>query len=173
MVFKLKNSLLFFTLNLFYCVPLFSQTVYTDSNLIIKADTTVLRPNNKEQVYNLRSGKTFIYTKPKPFGFITNLPPDAKGLIVTSFKKENIKRLLFVGGTTVALMFADETVSNGVKQFSKNIHYHNEEEYRNIISIKAGKTNISIFKAPKNLNTAFYQMGQGFPSLLISAGLFD
>ena len=169
---KLKVSVLFFAVNFLYCVSLFSQTVYTDSNRIRKTGKTVFIPNNKEQIYNLKNGKTFIYSKPESFGFITHLPLDAKGIVVTTFKKENIKPLLLIAGATLALIPADETVSNGVKQFSENIHFHSEEEYRDIINLKAGKTNISILKAPKNLNTAFYQMGQGFPSLLIGAGLF-
>ncbi len=172
MIIKLKASILFFAVTLFYCVSLFSQTTYTDSTKIIKAGTTVFTPNKKAQVYKLRNGKTFIYTKPKAFGFLTNLTQDAKGIVVTTFKKENKKPLFLIVGTTLALMITDEGVSKGVKQFTENIHFHSAEEYRDIINFKAGTTNISIFKAPQNLNTAFYQMGQGFPSLLIGAGLF-
>ena len=69
-------------------------------------------------------------------------------------------------------MLADQPISNEVRQFSKNIHFHSEEEYRDIINLKAGKTGISILKVPKNLNTALYKRGQCFPSLLIGAGLF-
>ena len=172
MIIKFKARVFLITINLFYCAVLFSQTTFTDSNKINQADTTVFTPNKNEQVYKLRNGRTFIYTKPKAFGFITNLPHDAAGIVVTTFKRQSIKPLLLIGGTTLALMLADQSISNGVRQFSNNIHFHSEEEYRDIINIKAGKTNISIFKAPQNLNTAFYQLGQGFPSLLIGAGLF-
>ena len=151
---------------------LFSQTASLDSSEKESCNTSVTVLHKNEQGYRAGNGKTFIYTKPKPFGFITNLPHDASGIVVTTFKRENIKPLLLMGGTTLALMLADQSISNGVRQFSTNIHFHSEEEYRDIINLKAGKTNISIFKAPKNLNTALYQMGQGFASLLIGAGLF-
>ena len=107
MFIKFIESGLLITLNFFYSAALFSQTAFADSNKTNKADTTVFIPNKNEQVYKLRNGKTFVYTKPKSFGFITNLPHDAKGIVVTAFKRENIKPLLFIGGTTLALMLAD------------------------------------------------------------------
>jgi PAP2 superfamily len=65
-----------------------------------------------------------------------------------------------------------KSITNGVEKFSSNIHLNAEENYRDILNVKAGKTDISLFKAPQNINTALYQLGQGFPSLLIGAGLF-
>ena len=167
------NTAFFFTFTFLCCnMALFSQTASLDSSEKESYNTSVTVLHKYEQEYSVGNGKTFVYTKPKSFGFITNLPHDAWGIVVTTFKRENIKPLLLIGGTTLAFMLADKSVSNGVRQFSNNIHFHSEEEYRDIINIKAGKTDISIFKAPKNLNTALYQMGQGFPSLLIGAGLF-
>ena len=156
----------------FYSTALFSQIGFTDSNKINKPDTTIIILHKKEQVYKLSNGNIFIYTKPMPFGFITNLPQNAKGIVASAFKKKNIKPLLFIGGTTLALFLADQPISIGVRQFSKKIHFNSKEEYRDIINLKVGKADISIYKAPKNLNTALYQMGQGFPGLLIGAGLF-
>ena len=169
---KAKASILLIIIIIFCSPALFSQTGLADSNKSNTADTTIVRLRKNEQVYKLNNGITFIYSKPKPFGFITNLPQDAKGIIITTFKRENIKPLLFIGGTTLALMLVDQSISDGVRQFSGNINFHAEEEYKNILDVKLGKTTVSLFKAPKNLNTALYQMGQGFPGLLIGAGLF-
>ena len=167
------KTVFLFTFIILYCnTALFSQTASLDSSEKESCNTSVTVLHKYEQAYSAGNGKTFIYTKPKAFGFITNLPHDAGGIVVTTFKRQSIKPLLLIGGTTLALMLADQSISNGVRQFSKNIHFNSEEEYRDIINLKAGKTNISIFKAPQNLNTAFYQLGQGFPSLLIGAGLF-
>ena len=167
------NTVFLFTFIILCCnMALFSQTASLDSSEKESYNTSVTVLHKYEQEYSVGNGNTFVYTKPKPFGFITNLPHDASGIVVTTFKRKNIKPLLLTGGITLTLMLADKSVSNGVRQFSNNIHFHSEEEYRDIINLKAGKTDISIFKAPKNLNTALYQIGQGFPSLLISAGLF-
>ena len=165
--------LFFLTLiNSFNNTSLFSQTILANSNKINKVDTVITRLVVKEQIYKLNNEQLFVYKKPKPFGFITNLPKDAAGIVKTTFKRKSIVPLLIVAGATLALLPADEAVSVGVQKFSTNIHFHSEEDYRDIFNIKAGKTNISILKAPQNINTALYQMGQGFPSLLIGAGLF-
>lgn len=119
------------------------------------------------QHYNVGNGKTLSYPKPKLFGFITNLPKDAGGIVSTAFKKESIKPWLIVAGSTAILLLADEAVMDGVHKFSKNINLSPEEEYKNLISFKE----VRILKAPKNINTALYQLGQGFPSLLLGAGL--
>ena len=169
---KCKISVLSIAVNIFCSTVSFSQTILADSNKITRADTAIVKIHKNEQVYKLSNGKSFLYSKPKPFGFVTNLPYDAKGIVVTAFKRENIKPLLFVGGATLALMLADQHISDGVRLFSRNIGFHSEEEYQDVISLKIGSTSISVYKAPKNLNTALYQMGQGFPSLLIGAGLF-
>ena len=169
---KYKTVYLLIFLLFFFTSGLFSQVGLPDSSKTLAADTTVIPLQKNEQAYTVNNGRTFIYKKPGAFGFITKLPHDAGGIVVTTFKKESIKPLLLIGSATVALMFADQSILNGIRQFSGNIHFHSEEDYRDIIKIKAGKTGISIYKAPKNLNTAFYQLGQGFPGLLIGAGLF-
>ena len=154
---------------LFFCNKIFSQTGRVDNTPII-TDSLTLKKG--EQLYQVSNKKSFIYTKPKRFGFITNVPKDALGVVVTAFKRENIKPLLITAGATVALLLADESISKGVQQFSHNIHFQGEETYRNIIEVDAGKKDINIYQAPKNLNTAFYQLGQGFPGLILGAGLF-
>lgn len=150
----------------------FSQDFLSDSSTGPAVSTPEISLQKNEQLYNLKNEETIIYKKPKRFGFITDLPNDALGILVTSFKRENIKPLLLTTGATLALMLADQHVSNGVRQFSDNIHFSSEESYKDIISLKAGKTDISIYKAPQNLNTGLYQLGQGFPGLLIGGGLF-
>lgn len=155
-----------------FTVPSFSQGSLADSNknLIPTPGSIILKQNEKQ--YNVGNGKIFIYNKPKSFRFLTNLPKDAAGIVSTTFQKKSIKPLLLVAGTTILLLMTDETVTNFVHQFSAKIHLHSEEEYKDILNIKLGKTNISLLKAPQNINTALYQIGQGFPSLLISAGLY-
>ena len=159
---------------IFFCCTKtsFAQSVVVDSSLNISAvrDSIVKTPNEKQ--YNVGNGKIFIYRKPKAFSFLTNLPKDGAGIAAAPFRKNSLKPLLLVAGSTLLLLFTDESVSNGVHQFSKNIHLSPEEKYKDVINIKLGKTNVSLLKAPQNINTALYQIGQGFPSLLIGAGLF-
>jgi hypothetical protein len=169
---KYKTACLLILISFCVINSLFSQTCLPDSSKEIAKNKINSTPPADEQVYTINNTQTLIYTKPRHFGFVTNLPHDALGLVVTGFKRENIKPLLITAGITVALLLADRYVAKGVQQFSGNIHFRSDESYKNLISIETGETDISIYKAPKNLNTVFYQMGQGFPGLLIGAGLF-
>jgi len=169
---KSKALILFTTMVFIDSPPLFSQVCINDSSKINIPDTASISSSKKEQVYKLKENKNFVYTIPKPFGFITDLPKDAAGIAVTAIRHKSINSLLIIGGSTLLLLPADQAITDGIRDFSGNIHFHAEEEYTDIINLKAGSTNISILKAPKNLNTALYQIGQGFPSLLIGAGLF-
>ena len=165
MLTKFLKPVLFFLL-IIICSNSFSQV-----GLKLK-DSDVATFRRPQQTYYLRDSIQLIYQKPKPFGFLISLPNDAKGILLTAFKRENIKPLLFTGALTLALMVADQKISNDIHNFSSSNHFHSEEDYHDVLNLKLGKTNISLFKAPKNINTALYQIGQGFPSLLIGAGLF-
>ncbi len=145
----------------------FCQTNSTDSAIVRKQ--TIL---SNEQSYDVGNGKIVIYTKPKPFSFLTNLPKDFAGIAKAPFKKNAVKPVLLVAASTALLVLLDQPLIDGAEKFSKNIHLSPEENYKDILNIKVGKTDISLLKAPENINTALYQLGQGFPSLLIGAGLF-
>ena len=149
-----------------------AQTGSADTSNGSTADTAsiVVAPN--EQAYHLKNGQVLIYTKPKPFGFITNLPRDAAGIASAPFKKESIKPLILVAGSTIALLFLDQPIVDGVRQFSRNIHLSPDERYKDVLSLKLAGKNTSILKVPENINTGLYMTGQGFPSLLFGAGLF-
>ncbi len=116
--------------------------------------------------------KKNISDKPRAFSFITNLPYDFFQIPKQSFNKHNLKNLLLIAGTTGALIIADQSIYNGVRKFSDNIHLHPEERNKIIWSIKKGNKETVLLKVPKNLNTAFYNMGQGFTTLLIASGFF-
>ncbi|MEP6711571.1 MAG: phosphatase PAP2 family protein [Ferruginibacter sp.] len=135
-------------------------------------NTALLPLQKNEKAYEVGNGKIFIYKKPRPFNFLTALPSDAKAIVVSTCKKRSIIPLLLIGASTGLLLLADESIANGVQQFSRNIHLHAEEKNKTIWAIKLGNKPTTILKAPQNLNTALYQVGQGFPGLMIGAGLF-
>lgn len=122
--------------------------------------------------YNIGNGKTLVYEKPKKFAFITNLPKDAAGIVSTTFNKKSIKPLLIIAGTTTLLLFADQSITDNVREFSGRIGVNAEEKNKDLLQFNLGSTNVSLLRLPANINTAFYQLGQGFPSLLIGLGLY-
>jgi membrane-associated phospholipid phosphatase len=164
----MKIKLFIYTIVLFICTSkAFCQTTTADSNIV--TEHTIL---SNEKSYDVGNGKIFVYTKPKPFSFLTNLPKDFAGIGKAPFKKNAVRPVLLVAVSTAILILADQSITDGVGKFSNSIHLSAEENYKNVLNIKAGKTDISLFKAPQNFNTTLYQLGQGFPSLLIGAGLF-
>lgn len=163
---------IFFSSCIFFCCIeiSFSQPAPDSSNKSSNVrDTIIKKPG--EKLYNAGSGKVLIYYKPKAFDFLTSLPKDAAGIAIAPFRKKNIRPLVMVAASTALLIIVDEPISKTVHQLSKEIHLSPDEQYKDIVNIKLGNKNVSLLKAPKNINTALYQVGQGFPSLLIGAGL--
>jgi hypothetical protein len=125
-----------------------------------------------EMQYNIGQGKTLIYTKPCQFGFVRDLPKDAAGIVSTTFNKKSVKPLLLIAASTGVLLLSDQAIADGVIQFSQNVHLYPKEKNKNLLNFKLGGKEVSLFRLPANVNTALYQIGQGFPSLLIGAGLY-
>ena len=139
-------------------------------------DTLLPKPKreivNGEMHYNIGNGKTLVYSKPKSFSFITNLPKDAGSIGSAIIKKESIKPLLAIAVSTAALLFVDQDITDGFGKFCARNGVYAGEENVNLLKFKTGGKEVALFRLPSNINTAFYQLGQGFPSLAIGAGLY-
>lgn len=139
-------------------------------------DTLLPKPKreliNGEMHYNIGNGKTLVYSKPKSFGFITNLPIDASNIGFALTKKESVKPLLAIAVSTAALLFVDQDITDGFGKFCARNGVNAGEENINLLKFKMGDKEVALFRLPSNINTAFYQLGQGFPSLAIGAGLY-
>ena len=112
------------------------------------------------------------FIKPKPFSFVTNVPKGFVKIITAPFEKKNLKTTAVVAGVTALLIAVDQPVYDGVRKFSDNIGLSPGEDNKILWSIKTGDKETVLLKAPGNLNTAFYMVGQGLPTLLIAGGLF-
>ena len=152
---------------------LFSGICFSQDSL---SDTAVKYDASKnlsktEQEYHTGNGNTYIYPKPGLFDFITKVPGDAAGMVSTTFKKSSIKPLLLVAGTTTLLLFSDQAIADRAKKVCDNIRLQTAEKNKNLVTFKMGKKATTLVKVPQNINTAFYQLGEGFYGLLIGAGL--
>jgi hypothetical protein len=159
-----------FSSTLFIC---FFNSFFVSAQTPIAPDTSKLvsKAAKTEMRYDVGKGKTLIYQTPKKFAFITDLPRDAAGIVTTTFSKKSIKPLLAIAASTALLIIADQPITDGVEDFSKRINLSPDEKNKNVI-VKLGGKDVALLRFPGNLNTAFYQVGQGFPSLLIGAGLY-
>jgi membrane-associated phospholipid phosphatase len=151
---------------------IFLQLSFVSIIIAQDIDTTGLQLQKNEKAYFLKNEETLIYKEPVSFGFIKDLPKAVVGMVSTTFRKKSIKPLLLIGAATGVLLLSDELIANNVQQFSQKIHFHSAEKNITIWAVNIGKKPTTILKAPGNINTALYQIGQGFPGLILGAGLF-
>ena len=129
--------------------------IFSHTTLIAQRDSTVL-----------------VFNKPKSFSFITNVPGEIGQLVKQPFQKRNLKATALIAGTTAVLVAFDQPIYNGVRQLADNIHLKPSERNKILWSVKTGGKKTVLIKTPRNLNTAFYMMGEGIPTILIAGGLF-
>ncbi len=110
--------------------------------------------------------------KPAPFSFITSIPKDVTGFAKNSFKKENTQNLKLIAGATLFLYLGDQAITNTVQDKFEDNNIIAEEKFSPLLRIKIGGKNTNIGKVPKNINTAFYNLGQGSSEMLLAAGFF-
>ncbi len=131
------------------------------------ADTTFI-----DQLTHGTSLANHIYGKPKSFQFITHLPNDVWGIMKSPFDKNGWKGVLAVAASSAILIHYDQAILNATGKGCKEIHLHPETNYKTLINIKNGKEDIKIFKIPRNLNSAFYTMGEGWIGVAFGGGFW-
>ncbi len=112
------------------------------------------------------------YTKPKAFSFITNIPRDIAGFTKKSFKKNNLSHLALVAGSTALLFLFDQSITNTVQDICDDHHIDSKERFSPVVRLKIGGKKTNFGKIPLNINTAFYDLGQGSSAMFMAAGFF-
>jgi hypothetical protein len=118
------------------------------------------------------NAKQVTYKKPRPFSFITHIPKDFAGMTKQSFQKKNLPTLGLIAGSTIALFLADQCLTNSLQDYSEDRRFSTKESFSPILRVKIGGKQTNIGKFPRNINTAFYDLGQGSCSMLLAAGFF-
>jgi hypothetical protein len=113
-----------------------------------------------------------IYKKPKYFSFLTNIPKDLADLTKQSFRKQNYKNLTVLAGTTAILLFADQSITNTLQSNLRKAHIQANEDFSPLGQFEVREKNTNLWKKPNNINTAFYNLGQGSFSMMFAAGFF-
>ena len=108
-----------------------------------------------------------VYAKPRPFSFLTNLPGDLLQNIKSPFQKKSFKIDLGIVATTALLMHFDQPIMNAVGRTSQHIHLKSTIEFDEFLVHHQ-----SILKWPDNLNSGFYQLGEGTTTMLIAGGFY-
>ncbi|MGB4843879.1 MAG: phosphatase PAP2 family protein [Ferruginibacter sp.] len=144
--------------------------------VLLSAQTkdTVLHnvPVNAVTVADTNTAAVTLFKKPKHFEFITNIPKDLYGFTKNSFRRKNHKDLAIVAGATAILFFADQAIANSIQSSFRNAGIHATENYSPIIQINIGGKTTNLGKLPHNINTAFYNLGQGSSTMLLAGGFY-
>lgn len=104
----------------------------------------------------------------KPFSFLTHVPGDLLEVGKAPFQKKNLVPTTVITGTTVLLFFLDQPIIDGVGSFSKQMGLEPQIKFHTLVSIG----NTTFLKSPRNLNSAFYQLGEPTPTLLLTGSFF-
>lgn len=110
--------------------------------------------------------------KPASFSFISSIPKDVAGFTKTSFSKNNFRNLQLIAGSTLFLYLADQSVTNTIQDKLEDNGIVARESFSPFINVKIGGKPTNIGKVPHNINTAFYDLGQGSSEMLFAAGFF-
>jgi len=125
----------------------------------------------KVMVYPYKD-QLYIYDKPKPFEFITQVPRTFQKAARYSFRKESIPAISLIVSSSLVLIALDQQILDGVRNISDAINLDPARDYKTLIGFNLGSTPIKVYEAPQNLNSILYSIGEGSTSILISGGLF-
>jgi membrane-associated phospholipid phosphatase len=124
-------------------------------------------PNVVERELKLPAEK-IVFTKPNLFKSLGKIPDDMWYMAKAPFKKDNIVGVGAVVGSSILLVALDQKISNGVRNISDKIALNPEENY----DVPFAPGGVRIIKVPQNLNSLFYQFGEGGTSMLLAGGLW-
>lgn len=163
-----------FVLSIVYC---FTAHVSAGESLI-GIDTLVYKPYKdtvrltKAQVYNHKSSESLLIYKPRPFEFVTNVPSDLAMFGKTVVAKKNLPKIGMLIGATAILVALDQPLLDAAQQFGRYIHLDAERKFTRAISFNIGSFAVPVLDVPQNLNSAFYFIGEGWPSILVAGSFY-
>ena len=125
---------------------------------------------SKSPIYLERNNDSFTCDKPSTFSFLTHIPGDAVGYVRQSFKKENLSNLAIIAASTGILLAFDQQITNGAQTFTSQHGIEVRESYSPLIQVNLLGKKTTLMKWPNNINTAFYNFGQGSTVVYMAAG---
>lgn len=143
-----------------------------------KRDTLVFKPFRdtvklvKAQIVDIDSSTSYVFYKTRPFGFIGNVPRDFVDFYKVSTQKKNLPILGGIAGSTAILIVFDQKIIDAAQQFGRFINLDSERKFKTAISMDFGGFHVPVLDLPQNLNSTFYFLGEGWPSILIAGGLW-
>lgn len=173
-----KNTILQFRLLIQLCALRCLSIDLLACERIIGTDTLVYKPwkdtfrLTKAQVYDLNPTESLLIYKPRPFEFITNVPSDLVSFGKAVVAKKNLPALGLLIGSTAVLVAFDQQLLDGSQQFGRFIHLDPERKFKRAISFNIGNFEVPVLDIPQNLNSVFYFIGEGWPSIMVAGSFY-
>ena len=166
LIYRISKGFIF--LLILFPVVLYGNVESKKDTLVYKSwrDTVKVQ---KAQVFTLESGDSMLYFRPKPLQFAKYVPLDLFQLAKTPFSKKNLPTFAAILVGTAALVAVDQPITDIAQQFGRYIHLNPDRKTISIIKI-SGK---SVLEVPASVNSVFYFLGEGWPSLLIAGGFYS
>lgn len=128
-----------------------------------------LRAKSQEDIPFIKGDIAPLYfDKPKLLKSLSYIPNDMFYIAKRPFQKKNWIPFLGIAASTYLIQFKDQQIIDWVKNTSLNARLDPTTRYHN--ALKIGDT--KIVKIPQNINSAFYQLGEGGTSMMIAGGLW-
>lgn len=144
-------------------------------NLYAQADTLALDINDlnsKTDSFTSYSAAANIVDlrpqQPKTFDCIRNVPNNLWQIAKAPFQKKNLLDVGIVLGATALFLWKDHELMEHIGETADKINLDPTTKYKPVLRIK----DVVLLKAPDNINSALYQLGDGGTSLLLAGGLF-
>lgn len=120
------------------------------------------------QVYNIGDNLVLTYYKPKFTDIFINFVRDMGNFAHVITRKESLPWLGATIGATAALVPFDRQIINSTHRAMDGMNIDGEKKFNDLLSI--GGSPLLVY--PANFNSALYWIGEGLPSLMISAGFY-
>ncbi|MBN2789299.1 MAG: phosphatase PAP2 family protein [Candidatus Delongbacteria bacterium] len=125
----------------------------------------LLKTVDRSMLYRLSDNEYYSYNKPNWGTPFSNVPVDFVKFYEIGFTKKNIPAMVLIGVSTAFMIINDEDILVSVQEFSEDIGLDRENNLKTLISID-GK---NIFRAPTDLSSSLYYIGDGWLHISIAA----
>lgn len=168
---QFKLLVLFSVMHCFSIDSLANEGFIGKDTLVYKTWKDTVRLT-KAQVYDLNSSESMLIYKPRPFEFVTNVPSDLASFGKSVVAKKNLPKLGLLIGATAVLVALDQPLLDAAQQFGRFVNLDAERKFTRAISFNIGNFEVPVLDLPQNLNSAFYFIGEGWPSILVAGSFY-
>jgi membrane-associated phospholipid phosphatase len=140
-------------------------------NTNIAAQDSITVPVRPVTTVQINDSTQIGYERPKAYTFLTNVPCDWAQAGKMAVSKKGLITLSAVAVTTLLCLTIDRQAMDAVQQFGRWSGINGERKFKTGIGFKLGGLKVNMLDLPENLNSTLYFIGEGWPSIVLTAGV--